>query len=236
MKHNILYITIDDKKSPLGWLLAAVYLPMIMALNWVPSTQPYIGSCIVTLLTFAAVILIFRDFWHQSIQEIPVTGMQLLYKPLLAALLCKIAIVFFCDIALLYQLNYFTPTEWGPMLWDARAYAWSGTFRAQPVLTVLTLAMIMPITEEFLFRGVIFGKLYEKNSLLALIVSCLAFAAFHTIPYIAYMPDQIFPGFFFMQYLLMAIGLAWLYTGTNSIFAPILMHIIYNLALIQNMV
>ena len=53
-----------------------------------------------------------------------------------------------------------------------------------------------------------------ENGLLALIVSCLTFAAFHTISCIAYMPDMLFFGFF----------------------APILMHRIYNLALIQNMV
>ena len=44
--------------------------------------------------------------------------------------------------------------------------------------------VLVPITEEILFRGLVFGTLYKKNHRFALCVSVLIFASIHLLDYI----------------------------------------------------
>lgn len=87
--------------------------------------------------------------------------------------------------------------------------------------------LLVPVAEETLFRGLIFGSLYNRNRFIAYAVSIVTFAAMHVIGYIGYYPAlQLL--LCFLQYIPAGLSLAWAYATADSIWAPILMHIAIN--------
>lgn len=88
-------------------------------------------------------------------------------------------------------------------------------------------AIMAPIVEEVLFRGVIFGTVRRKSRLWAYVVSVAAFAVYHLWSYLAFDYD---PTLFIemLQYLPGGIVLAWAYERGRNIWAPIVLHMIIN--------
>ena len=87
--------------------------------------------------------------------------------------------------------------------------------------------LLAPVAEELLYRGLIFRGLYNKNHVLGYLISTLAFASLHVVGYIGqYEPAHL--ALCLLQYVPAGICLAWAYAKTDSIFAPILMHIAIN--------
>lgn len=87
--------------------------------------------------------------------------------------------------------------------------------------------LLVPIAEETLYRGLIFGQLYNRNRLGAYLISTLAFAAVHVVGYIGlYEPMHLL--LCVLQYLPAGLCLGWAYASADSIWAPMLMHIAIN--------
>ena len=96
-------------------------------------------------------------------------------------------------------------------------------FRVTAVGTVL----LVPLVEEVLYRGVIFGSLHGKHRLLAYCVSAGVFSLVHIVGYIgAY--DWKLLGLCFLQYLPAGLCLGWAYERSGSILSPILIHTTVN--------
>lgn len=94
-------------------------------------------------------------------------------------------------------------------------------------LMILGTVLLVPITEESLYRGLIFGNLYNRSRLLAYIVSTLSFAALHVINYIGvYAPSHLL--LCLLEYIPAGLVLGWAYARTNSIWTPILIHTMVN--------
>lgn len=94
-------------------------------------------------------------------------------------------------------------------------------------LVAFGTVLLVPVSEETLFRGLIFGSLYNRNRLIAYVISIITFAAMHVIGYIGRYPaTQLL--LCFLQYVPAGMSLAWAYTKADSIWAPILMHIAIN--------
>ena len=94
------------------------------------------------------------------------------------------------------------------------------------LMTVGTVFLV-PVVEETLFRGVLFGSLYQKNSFWAYVLSTILFSGIHIIGYLgAYTPLELFLSF--LQYVPAGLCLAWSYEKADSIWAPILIHIAVN--------
>lgn len=87
--------------------------------------------------------------------------------------------------------------------------------------------VLVPITEELLFRGTLFGGLYHRSPLAAFVISSLAFCAVHITGYIGLYPAKTLL-LCFIQYLPAGLALGWAYARSGSIFAPVLMHIFIN--------
>lgn len=88
--------------------------------------------------------------------------------------------------------------------------------------------LLVPVTEEALYRGVIFQGLHHKSRFWAYAVSALVFCLPHVIGYIgAYSPLHLL--LCFIQYLPAGLALAWSYERADSIWAPILLHTFVNL-------
>jgi membrane protease YdiL (CAAX protease family) len=94
-------------------------------------------------------------------------------------------------------------------------------------LMSVSTVLLVPVTEETLYRGVIFGKLYERTRIGGYVLSTLLFAALHVVGYIGlYEPMHLL--LCFLQYIPAGLCLAWAYVMSDTIWAPILMHITIN--------
>ena len=95
------------------------------------------------------------------------------------------------------------------------------------VLMSLGAIVLAPVTEEILYRGVVFGQIYRRWPVAAFIISAAIFSALHVVGYIGqYSPIQLL--LCYIQYLPPSIVLAWTYVKADTIWAPILVHIIIN--------
>ncbi len=95
------------------------------------------------------------------------------------------------------------------------------------VIMLIGTVLFVPIAEEALYRGLIFGSLYPKSHVAAYFLSTVIFAAVHTISYIGTysLPNLILA---LVQYVPAGLVLAWTYRKSGSIFAPILIHAAIN--------
>ena len=91
----------------------------------------------------------------------------------------------------------------------------------------LCAILLVPVTEEILFRGLLFGTTCKKRPKLALFISVLIFAAIHILDYIG-TTDWKTLLVCFLQYLPSGFALAWAYGESENIMTPILMHIAMN--------
>ncbi len=86
---------------------------------------------------------------------------------------------------------------------------------------------LVPVAEECLFRGVLFCGLHRKSRILAYAVSTLFFAMIHVMGYVGN-ADLGILALCYIQYLPAGLCLAWAYEKSDTIIAPILMHITIN--------
>ena len=86
---------------------------------------------------------------------------------------------------------------------------------------------LVPITEEILYRGLVFGGLYNRSRMLAYGVSTLLFAVLHVYSYIGtYSPFQLLLCLF--EYIPAGMILGWIYARTDTLWTPILIHVAVN--------
>lgn len=87
--------------------------------------------------------------------------------------------------------------------------------------------ILVPVTEESLFRGVVFRGIYDRSPVAAWCLSTLLFALVHILGYIgAYPPVRLL--LCFVQYIPAGICLAGAYRLSGSILSPILIHAAVN--------
>lgn len=93
-------------------------------------------------------------------------------------------------------------------------------------LAVCTVFFV-PVTEELLFRGVLFAGFYNRSSVKAFLISVVVFSAIHVSGYILdYSWDTLL--LCFLQYIPPSIALGWAYAKSGNILSPMLMHIVIN--------
>ena len=96
------------------------------------------------------------------------------------------------------------------------------------VIMAVGTVLLVPITEELLYRGVVFRGLYERFPRLAWVVSTAVFAFIHVMGFIG-SADLMTICLCFIQYIPAALVLAWSYGKTDSIMTPVLVHTAVNL-------
>ena len=94
-------------------------------------------------------------------------------------------------------------------------------------LMFLGTVIFVPVAEEALHRGLIFGCLYPKSHGAAYAISVVVFAAVHIVGYVG-VYSKLHLALAFLQYLPAGLTLAWAYRRSGSIFAPMLMHAVIN--------
>ena len=101
--------------------------------------------------------------------------------------------------------------------------------RSNPVLTAAATIVLAPISEELLFRGLVFCRARRLGKWAAYVISVAAFAAIHIMGYVGSVsaPRLLLC---FLQYVPAGIVLAAGMDATGSIITPMLIHACINAA------
>ena len=168
-------------------------------------------------LNFGVVLVIFRHFLRGTVMLIP--------KRIGAILIAAVAGFFVYQIlttAVGIIIVFIEPTFFNVNNENLSAisqkYYW---------LTAFCTVILVPITEELLHRGAIFGGLYHKNRFAAYAVSTLVFALVHITAYIGYFEPKTLL-LCYLQYIPAGLCLAASYDFTGCIATPILIHAAIN--------
>jgi membrane protease YdiL (CAAX protease family) len=220
MKHTL---TVTPSKQELIWgmsYLAAQLLVMPTFLGLI-STLLHLTAAqlngIYFAVNFIAVVLIFRKFLVAQLRSCLRRIGALLGWALLGFLLYMVT-------------NYATGTA--IMLLDPDfANVNDSAIAAMAVsdywIMALGTVVLVPLTEELLYRGILFAGLYNHSPVVAYAVSAAVFSAVHIVGYIGLYPVRTLL-LCLLQYITPSLCLCWVYARSNSIFTPILIHTAIN--------
>lgn len=95
------------------------------------------------------------------------------------------------------------------------------------VVMLICSVVIAPIVEETLVRGLLFGVIRRKSRIAAYAVTILFFAFLHVWQYL-FLHDVQSVLLAALPYIPAGIALGWTYEKSNTIWGPILLHMIIN--------
>lgn len=219
-----LSISMTRRETILGWsylLLSMFVLPtlFVVANSFLPDP---LSDTVINLIYFAvnflAIVVIFRRFLAASVASALAAPLRCLRFALMG-LVC-----YFVLMNLLSRGILLIDPDFSNVNDDSVAQL---TKEHYPLMALCTI-LLVPVTEETLYRGLLFQGLHRKNPILAYLISILVFAGIHIMGYIG-MFDFLTLALCFAQYLPAGICLAWAYEKSDTIVAPMLMHIVINL-------
>lgn len=218
-----LSISMTRRERLLGWcylLLSMFVLPFALALPNALLEYPLSETELNLVFfgtNFIATVLIFHGFLRASILEAKEHLWKCLKAALFGFLLYRAGSIVFAVVALLLCPAFVNANDQNIM----------ELFQEYPVLLTLCTVFLAPVYEELLYRGLLFQGFQRKNRLLAYVLSAGVFSAIHVVGYIG-QHDLLTLALCFVQYLPGGIALAWAYERSDTIVAPILMHIAIN--------
>lgn len=99
--------------------------------------------------------------------------------------------------------------------------------RENYTVTAIATIFLAPPVEECLFRGLLFRTIHQKSRFLAFAISALAFALVHITSYLSYY-GPLGSALLLLQYLPAGLALGWAYEKADTIFAPMVIHMVIN--------
>ncbi len=175
-------------------------------------------------VNFAATTVIFRKFLIRSLKDF----LRVVFPTLWYAILGYLGSVMLGGIVAELCARVY------PDFANVNDAAIGMMIRQNPPLMLIGAVVLAPVTEELLFRGLVFRSLYNKSPLLAHILSMAIFSAIHITGYIGvYDPALLI--LCFVQYLPAAYCLNFAYCHSGTIVSPILMHMLTNLVAMSAM-
>ena len=167
---------------------------------------------------------IFRKFLWQNLERMSLYP-GYLFRVVLLGLARYIVLNTFVGMILL---------QIAPEYMNANDAAIAEMVKSELLLIAAGTILLVPVAEECLFRGLIFGTLNKKSPVLAYLISVPAFSVIHIIGYIGvYSPMELLISF--LSYLPAGLCLGWAYVKADTIFAPILIHAAVNAMAIYGM-
>lgn len=220
---NKLSVTMTRSEKLLGWiyyptqlLVIPFAITIINTLCGMPLTDSWL-NIIFFSINFFAVALIFRRFLIGNGK----IALENIFRCLQSAALGLGA---YWLLSYVVQLIIFTAD---PGFFNVNDAYIDGMAHENFGFFAFCTVILVPIAEETLYRGLMFGQLYNQNRLAAYLISTLVFALVHVIGYIG---QYSFMRLLLcvLQYLPAGFCLGWAYTRADSIWAPILIHIAIN--------
>ena len=201
-------------------LIQQLMLPQLLAALLVmvnPNTTSAELNFTFFVINYIAVLIIFRKFIREEAEH----ALKNIGRVLLSVLVCYVAynaiMNFISTIIYLLDPDYANLND---------AYI-DNMSQNQFAMMAVGTVLLVPPAEEFLFRGVLFNRLYQKKPVLGWILSVCLFSLVHLVGYIGqYTPLQFVLAFF--QYVPAGFALCGAYVSSGTIFAPILLHTAIN--------
>lgn len=113
--------------------------------------------------------------------------------------------------------------------------SWAEQFAYSPAATVVITVILMPLIDEVLFRGLVFGSLRRYSRSLAWAASVLLFMLYSVWTFAAAYGDARYLVLAF-QYLPMALALTWCYDRGGSIWSAAALHAVLDATTLFNAV
>ena len=110
---------------------------------------------------------------------------------------------------------------------DPNPVSWAEQYAYSPAATVLIVVILIPVVEEVLFRGLLFGALRKRSRTAAWLASAVLFAVYSVWTFAVAYGDVRYL-ILALQYLPMSLALTWCYDRGGSIWSPILLHAIFH--------
>ena len=195
----------------LPWLLSSVFglLPFAVSNVW-------LNLCYF-VINFCAVLWIFRRFLKRSMNAVPKH-----FWRFLGVSVAGFVLYWFSNMALTALIGLFFPGFANINDTTVAALAGSNIY-----IMAIGTVILVPVVEEVLFRGVIFGAFSARKKIAAYALSTLIFAFIHVMGYIGSFPPVTLI-LCFLQYIPAGLCLAWAYEASGSIFSPSLIHTVVN--------
>lgn len=174
-------------------------------------------------INFLATAVIFHHFLFQSLIYAGKNLWQFLQTVILS-------VVFFCVVcfAITWPLGKF-----GLLPRNLNNAGVVALYEKSFPITAVCICVFIPVLEECLFRGLIFGTIRKKSRFWAYLISALLFALIHTLPYLpasdsreAYQLGEFL--LMSLPYLSAGLILGWAYEKSGTIWASILTHALIN--------
>lgn len=207
-----------------GWIYLALQLIVIPALLTLGNVYLQLGlseaelNFIFFCLNFICVTIIFHPFLISNGIRAIRAPQKVIYAALVAFTAYWILTYLVSGLIAAVYPDFFNVND------AAIATMVSDEYRLMLVGTVF----LVPVTEELLYRGLIFAGLYNRSAVLAYTVSTAAFALLHVFGYIG-LYDPLHLLLCLLEYVPAGLCLGWVYAKADSIWAPILVHILVNL-------
>ena len=218
-----LSISMTRKEAGFGWLLMAcqlLILPILAVL--INSLMPApLSDSVLNIALFAADFLLAIVIFHRFLA---VSARYSLDNPFKTLRFAFFGLVFYYIGSFLIGLLISSVSVDFANLNDSAIYEM--TQENYSLIAVCTVFLV-PITEELIYRGLIFRTLHSKSRLLAYLVSAGVFSLIHIVAYVGSASSTILL-LCFLQYLPAGLALGWAYEKADSIWAPILMHMTVN--------
>lgn len=222
-KSRLLYISMSRSEKIWGWLYMAfslIALPSVLQLLNTKLAQPMTEGVLnfaFYCVNFFAVCCIFRAFLRDSL----VAAWRDLWNFVQAVVLGYVA-YWACTKVMDFVMGYLLPN-----FQNINDSAITEMVHENFTLMAIGVVLLVPLTEEVLYRGLIFRNLYRSSQVAAYLVSMAAFAAIHVLGYIGTESVTTLV-ICFLQYLPAGLCLAWTYTKADNIFAPVIVHSLVN--------
>ena len=200
------------------WAFQLLFLPLLLAgINLhlsVPMSEARLNFAFFCL-NFAGITSILWKYLYNSCAH----GLRHFFRTLQSGFFGLV--LYFLASAVLN----FVVTRFFPDFTNLNDNSLSFLIQEEPALLRIAIIFLVPVAEELLYRGVVFGSIHSKNRFLAYAISAGLFSLIH---FVGFLPDPTTFLISFVLYLPAGLCLAWAYERSGSILAPILMHITIN--------
>ena len=224
MKHSdFLFHSITQQEKAFGtlWLVfeALFFAALLQILNSLlptPLPQPEVNFIFFSV-NFIAVAWIFRRYLREQLQLVPDVLEKILFVTAPGFLIYRLMNLLLAQVLFVLDPDFFSIND----------VTIQNLVEADYFLMFLGSVFLVPITEECLFRGLVFRGMYDRSPLLAWVLSVVLFSAVHVISYIGAYPIETIL-LCFVQYIPAGVCLAGAYRLSGSLLSPILIHALVN--------
>lgn len=212
----------EEKVFGICWMIFQILLfpTLLQALNTLlPTPLPQTEVNLVFFcVNFVAVAILFRHYLWAQIRLVPEVIERIVFVAV-AGLMAYWALNFLL-MQILFALH--------PDFTSVNDVSIQELVAEDYTIMFFGSVILVPVTEETLFRGLVFRGLYDRSPLLARILSVTLFSLIHILGYIGAYPFETLL-LCFVLYIPAGICLAEAYRLSGSLLSPILIHALVNL-------